>query len=88
MELRARSNLVWKNWEGEHTIYNPASGDLHLLDEVGATALRCLESVTLTESELSAELSEQLQIENDDGLRQYVARLVADLDCLGLLEQP
>jgi PqqD family protein of HPr-rel-A system len=85
--LRARRALIWREWENEHAIYNPASGDLHLLDEVGAKALHCLESQALSQAELVCRLGTELEVASDDNLVKYVRELLREFDRLGLVER-
>jgi PqqD family protein of HPr-rel-A system len=67
-------------------VFDSRSGDIHLLDPVAAEALRHLEDTSATVDELSRRLGAALGLEDEGELPRYVAKLVGELDELGLIE--
>ena len=79
--------LHWRSWEDEFVVYNSASGDTHLLDQVSRDMLKVLESESPTLSELAGRLAESQEIEADAEFSSYLERLLATLEKLGLVER-
>ena len=85
------SGLEWLEWDEQAVVFNPRSGDTHLLNLVERTALACLDDRGLcvrAEGDLDAlvtAVSSQLDITADERLRQYLHRLIAQFDELGLI---
>jgi PqqD family protein of HPr-rel-A system len=77
---------LWRRWDDESVVFDTRSGDIHLLDPVAARALRYLEGTPATVDELTRTLDASLGLEGDPDLLRYVAKLVAELDELGLVE--
>ena len=78
--------LVWRTWAHESVVFNPRSGDTHLLNLVEREGLSSLEAAPLDADELTTELAHRLEIEPDDQLRRYAQNLIALLADLGLVE--
>jgi len=78
--------LLWRDWSDESVVYNAASGDTHLFDVVQRTAVQCLASRPLDESQLCEQLSARLQIPADDELAEYTRGLLHELQGLDLIE--
>lgn len=77
--------LEWRQWGGLHVVFNPASGDTHLLNAVAAFVLRSLETRASTTEELRALVSAWRGGPPDDSLSRDVEALVSELDELGLI---
>lgn len=77
---------MWRPWDQEFVVFDTRSGDIHLLDPVAAEALRCLEGASATVDELRQKLGGSLGLGDEPELSQYVAKLVGELDELGLIE--
>lgn len=77
--------LEWRQWGELHVVYNPASGDTHLLNGVSAFVLTSLEKKAATTDELGNRLSKWLGRRPDDGLSSDIEALVSELDELGLI---
>jgi PqqD family protein of HPr-rel-A system len=81
--------LEWRQWGGLHVVYNPASGDTHLLNAIPAYVLRSLETKTLSIEELKALVkalaSNSHDRPPDDALSSDIEALVTELDELGLI---
>ena len=84
MKLRAQEGLIWRQWGDEYVVYNPVSGDSHLLDSVSARGLLHLEAQEASAPQLIEELNLSLGIALDEGLDLYVQRMIAEFSELGL----
>jgi PqqD family protein of HPr-rel-A system len=67
--------LEWRQWGSLHVVFNPASGDTHLLNAASASVLRSLER--------NASTVEALEARTPDS--SDVSELVSELDELGLI---
>jgi PqqD family protein of HPr-rel-A system len=77
---------LWRRWDQQFVVFDTRSGDIHLLDPVAAEALRYLEESSATADELSRMLAASVDLEGEPDLSRYVAKLVGELDELGLIE--
>ena len=85
--VNSDSRLIWKSWDSdEFVVYSTASGDTHQLNKVTAEVLRQLEHAALEFSDLARNVADALGAELDDQTETYVARLLAHLDQIGLVE--
>ena len=66
--------LEWRSFGSLHIVFNPASGDTHLLNAVSAAVLRSLEETPSTIDELQARSN-----------ATDVEALIEELDELGLI---
>lgn len=78
--------MLWRQWDGEFVVFDVRSGDIHLLDPVAAEALRSLEESPSDVDQLSHRLGALLHLDGEPELSQYMAKLVRELDELGLIE--
>jgi PqqD family protein of HPr-rel-A system len=83
--VAAASDLHWRHWDDEFVVFNTASGQTHLLNPLGATALRLLETPLSVES-LCEHLAEVHSIEIDAELQRAVYELVQEMDRIGLID--
>jgi PqqD family protein of HPr-rel-A system len=68
-------------------LYNPESGDTHLLNLVERAALQIIADHSPIDFERLAQLlSEQLEVESDCDARGYLQKLIDQFDELGLIE--
>jgi PqqD family protein of HPr-rel-A system len=75
---------VWRRWGDEYVVYNPLSGDSHLLDFVSAQGLLHLAEHEISAEDLEDELSTALGISADEDLVRYVERITTEFAELGL----
>jgi PqqD family protein of HPr-rel-A system len=71
--------LEWREWGAFHVVFNPASGDTHLLNALAAFVLTTLERKAATLEELERLVSDSGAPAGD------VEALVRELDELGLV---
>ena len=84
LKLHAQDGLIWRRWDDEYVVYNPASGESHLLDFVSAQGLMQLEKHVASTEQLVNDLSLALEIPADEELSRYVQQMVTELSELGL----
>jgi len=78
--------LLWEQFDDEYFVFNPASGHTHLLNALGATALRLLDARPLTAAELLAQLHAQVGGGHDEQLQQALSGHLEQLATIGLIE--
>ncbi len=84
MKFRAQDGLLWRRWDDEYVVYNPASGESHLLDFVSAQGLMQLEKCVASTQQLVHDLGLVLDIPADEELSGYVQQMLTELSELGL----
>ena len=75
-----------RDWEGDFVVYNPLSGDTHMLDIVSGETLKALSAGAIAEEDLRAHIANFLEVPNDATLLENLRRILAHLDELGLIE--
>jgi len=83
--LRPGRPLQWRTWHDDSLVFDPASGDTHVFDAVAREGLASLEQETLDLDALTLAMSRRLDVAPDTALGEYAARLVVDLEALGLI---
>lgn len=83
----SRANLYWETWENQWSCYQPASGETHFLNPLGAAILTHLESAPGTLNDLCERLAEDFDVAPADNLRAQVASTLARFDELGLIRR-
>ena len=80
--------LRWACWEGEYqySVFDPGTGETHLLNEFPAEILRQLDQGADSVARLAAALADACGVENDARWAAQVASTVATLWRLGLIE--
>ena len=78
--------LVWRLLDADWLVFNPNSGDTHLLNEVAAQALRAMEQGCLSLGELTGQVAQVLDVKVDQRFSESVTRLLSDFEELGLVE--
>ena len=77
---------MWESWEEESIVFDPRSGQTHVLTAVAAEALLHLHATPRTEAELTQHLANEFNLETDDTLRQHVEDMLNHFYELGLVE--
>ena len=84
--LAAASPLPLRIWDGEVVVYNPLSGDTHLLDVLTGELLRAFVAGPAPLASLRKAAAAFLEVADDDQLARHVGQALAALDELGLIE--
>ena len=74
-------------WDDETVVYNPLSGDTHLLDAATADILNMLRHAPLDHSGIMQALPSPWHDIAAPQIAPTVARLLSELDSLALIEQ-
>ena len=82
---RPRADLERRDFEHQTVLFDPVSGDTHLLDQVSAAGLDCLEAEPLDARGLRDRMAARLAVDANDELLLYAGRLLERLSKLGLL---
>ena len=73
-------------WDQETVLFDPRSGDTHLLNAMAAAALSALQRGPTDAYELTQHLAGSFEESADDSLASGVEELIAQLVELGLIE--
>lgn len=84
--IAAGGALPCRSWDGEFVVYNPISGNTHILDLVSGEILTALFPGPCSTAALATHLAGFLDIPDDDGVSLTVARVLDVLDELGLVQ--
>jgi PqqD family protein of HPr-rel-A system len=79
-------SLLWRQWIDETIVYNPASGNTHVIGPVATKILRRLEQQPSTASQLAESIASEFDVESDQEVVEHVERLVSNLEELGLVK--
>jgi PqqD family protein of HPr-rel-A system len=85
--LTSESGLRWRHWGDRSLVFNPASGDTHLVDLTARTGLACLEAGPKSGEEICQQMLAELELEPETDLRPYVAKLLGHFREVGLVEK-
>lgn len=73
-------------WGGDYIVYNPLSGDTHLLDIVAGEALRAIIAGPIASSAICERVASLLEVPSDERVAENVGAILTRLDELGLIE--
>ena len=73
-------------WGGDYIVYNPLSGDTHVLDIVAGEALRAIIAGTTASSAICQRIASLLEVPSDKRVAAQVEAILVRLDELGLIE--
>ena len=86
-QVASNQTLPMCCWDDETVVYNPLSGDTHLLDAATADILKLLQHAPLDQSGIMQALPAPWHDVSTTQIAPTVARLLAELDALALIEQ-
>ncbi|MFN2337710.1 MAG: HPr-rel-A system PqqD family peptide chaperone [Gammaproteobacteria bacterium] len=87
-KVTALGSLHWLDWDGQHLVFDEASGDTHLMDEVGAAVFYCLQqSAGRDEIDLLHDVARLLDIPPDDQLLDQLQEILRRFAHSRLLER-
>ena len=84
--LSVTSALPFRFWDGEIVVYNPLSGDTHMLDVLTSELLRVLMGGPADVAALRRATAVFLDVPDNEQVAQHVGQALASLDELGLIE--
>jgi PqqD family protein of HPr-rel-A system len=77
--------LSWRVWDGDYALFDPATGQTHLLDVLAAETLKAL-SAPSSPQELVDRLSRAMDIAANRDLVELVDSLIVRFEAMGLIE--
>jgi PqqD family protein of HPr-rel-A system len=81
------AQLPMRNWDGDYVVYNPLSGNTHILDIVTGEVLKVIAAGPARASSLCRRVADFLELPpDDDNLSGHVGEILGVLDDLGLIE--
>ena len=81
-----RAPVPMRHWEGDCIVYNPLSGDTHILDIVAGEILRAVMEQPMQGRALARHIAAFLEVPDDDNTAANVNQILHRLDELGLIE--
>jgi PqqD family protein of HPr-rel-A system len=78
--------IPMREWDGDWVVYNPLSGDTHILDIVAGEVLRTVAGGPRDGRALCGHIAEFLDVADDANTAANVAAILHRLDELGLIE--
>lgn len=85
-KVSGAGKLHWRRWAGDYVVFNPLSGDTHLLDIVAGDVLMNILATPSSTHELTRKAAAFLELECGEDLSSCVKDIVVRLDGLGLIE--
>ena len=85
--INTAHGLSWRSWDGEMVIYDDLSGDTLKLEVLMAEAFRHLQRRPATLTELTANLAEVFELEDDTRLALWATRMIERFERAGLIER-
>lgn len=79
--------LPLRYWNGDYVVYNPLTGNTHVLDIVSGEVLTIIMAGRATSRELYQRVADFLDVPNDSRTADNVDEILAALDELGLIER-
>lgn len=76
----------WKRWDNEFVVYNPLSGDTHLLDRFSGEILKSLQDMPKSQLDLAFSLSKEIGTNADEVLTKRIGELLLKFSELNLIE--
>ena len=84
--LAAPAKPQIRDWDGDYVVYNPLSGDTHILSIVAGEVLKLISAAPLSVSQVRQHIAAFLQVPDDDRIATHVGSILANLDEMGLIE--
>ena len=78
--------LSWRQWQDEYVVFNPLTGNTHVLDAIAGEILLMVERGPIPWRELRRHMAEFLEAPDDQRLAEAVLQAIGRLDELVLIE--
>jgi PqqD family protein of HPr-rel-A system len=85
-QVCADAPLLLHCWDGDYVVYNPLSGNTHILDVVSGEVLQSVVAGHGSRSELCRRTAAFLQVPDDARVAEHVQEILDALDELALIE--
>lgn len=85
-KVSGAGGLRWRCWDGEYIVFNPLTGDTHLLDVVAGGVLMDIVAGPACTDALIGRAADFLDVDRDRALSSHVTNILERLDELGLVE--
>ena len=82
----ANQPLPMRCWDGDYVVYNPLSGNTHVLDIVVGEVLKTIMAGATNDARLCQHIARFLDVPNDERVSGNLLGILAALDELGLIE--
>lgn len=82
----ANRPLPVRYWDGDYVVYNPLSGNTHVLDVLVGEVLKTIIAGSTGERALRAHMASFLEVPDDERVRENLDAILSALDGLGLIE--
>lgn len=84
--LFQHSNLRWHYFDTDAVVFSPRTGDTHLLNLIEIECLQFFLALPEADSQhICGQVAQKLGMDLDEDLREYISRLLPQLEELGLL---
>jgi PqqD family protein of HPr-rel-A system len=84
--IAGTGTLPLREWDGDYIVYNPLSGNTHVLDIVSGKTLTLIAERPRAAADVCTALASYLDVSNDTAFATDIARVLDVLDELGLIE--
>ena len=84
--LQTVTVLIWHEWENGCVVFNPQTGETHMLDLTSAYLLRLIESESRALPALARQMAVDLQQPQDEAQLRRVVRLAQNFLAMGVIE--
>jgi PqqD family protein of HPr-rel-A system len=84
--LTVEGGLPLRYWDGNYVVYNPLTGNTHVLDIVTGEVLETIMAGRATSGELCRHVARFLDVPNDGQTAENVREILLALDVIGLIE--
>ena len=78
--------LPMRCWDGDYVVYNPLSGNTHVLDVIAGEVLGAIMPGAIDDRQLRAHVADFLDVPNDESVAGNLEAILTVLDDLGLIE--
>jgi PqqD family protein of HPr-rel-A system len=79
--------LRWRCWGGDYVVFNPSSGQTHLLDVVTGRILTELTAGSRNLLEMRSDVARFLEVADDERLGSTITDILIRLEEAGLIER-
>jgi PqqD family protein of HPr-rel-A system len=83
--LWSSTTLLWRHWEQDIVVYNPISGNTHVLTPVAGQVLKLLDTGPASRAQIAQAISSAAGVTVDEEITREVDNLLTNLDELGLI---